>query len=103
MDEIEPLPEVQSDYRIAALTHMATLKAIDQYMADSEDPRLAWTVCSTVFDLTSTRGLSMGEIAGQIGVSPQTLSRATAEFKRLANVDSAGSIQAIPRRTANTI
>jgi len=44
--EIEPLPEVQSDYRIAALTHMATLKAIDLFMSTASDPRLAWTTVS---------------------------------------------------------
>jgi hypothetical protein len=41
IDEIEPLPEVQSDYRIAAQTHMATLKAIDAFMTESENPRIS--------------------------------------------------------------
>jgi hypothetical protein len=50
------------------------------------------TVCAAVFDLTSTRDLNMGEIAGQIGVSPQTLSRSKAKFLEMAGLDSAGSI-----------
>lgn len=76
---------------------------IDTFMMDSEDPRLVWITVAITFHLTSIRGLSVTEIAGQMGVSAATVSRATAEFKRLANLDPAGSIQAIPRRTANTI
>jgi hypothetical protein len=41
IDTIEPLPEVQSDYRTAAKTHMATLKAIDFWMSNASNPRLA--------------------------------------------------------------
>jgi hypothetical protein len=91
----EPLPDVQSDYRTAAQTHIATLKAIDVFMATASNPRLAWITVALTFDLTSVRGLSLTEIAGEMGVSPQTLSRSTAKFQELAGLDPAtGSIQA---------
>ena len=58
--------------------------------ANASDPRLAWTAIALTFSLTLDRGLSVTEIAGQMGVSPLTLSRATARFREMAGLDSAG-------------
>ena len=54
--------------REAALDCLRTLLAIDAYMADSENPRLSWVTVALTFDLTSIRGLSLTEIASQLGV-----------------------------------
>ena len=96
IDTIEPLPEVQSDYRTAAKTYMATLKVIDTYITDSENPRLAWIVIALTFDLTSVRGWTEVQIANHLGVSPSALRCATAKLREMVGIDSAGSIRAIP-------
>jgi hypothetical protein len=71
IDELEPLLDDPDPYQAASLDHLRVLLAIDAYMMDSENPRLAWITVAITFDLTSTRGLSVTEIAGQMGVSPQ--------------------------------
>ena len=98
IDEIEPLPDVQSDYRTAAQTYMATLKTIDVFMSTASNPRLAWITVALTFDLTSIRGLRVTEIAGQMGVSPSALRCSTARFREMAGLDSAGSVQVIRAR-----
>jgi hypothetical protein len=70
---------------------MARLRTIDVFMSTSSNPRLVWITIAITFDLTSNRGLSVAEIAGQMGISPQTLSRATAEFKKMAGLESGGA------------
>jgi hypothetical protein len=60
-------------------------------MSTSSDPRLAWITIAITFDLTSTRGLSLTGIAAQMGVSPQTLSRSTAEFREMTGLDQAAT------------
>jgi hypothetical protein len=95
IDTIEPLPEVQSDYRTAAKTHMATLEAIDFWMSNAANPRLAWITVALTFDLTSVRGWTEVQIANHLGVSPSTLSRATARFREMAGLDHAGGLKSI--------
>ena len=99
IDEIEPREDTISPYREAALSHLRTLLAIDEFMTVSENPRAAWITVAITFDLTSTRGLSVTEIAGQMGVSPSTLRcDATARFREMAGLDRAGAIWAIATR-----
>ena len=74
------------------------LLAVDDFMATSSDPRLAWITVAITFDLTSIRGMSESEIAGQMDISPQTLSRSTAKFRQAVGLDSAGSVRAIQTR-----
>ncbi len=88
-------------YRDAALSHLRTLLAIDEFMTNAEKSAIrvdGWTVCSIVFDLTSVRDLSLAEIANQLGVSAATMSRATARFREMAGLDAAGSVRAIRTR-----
>jgi hypothetical protein len=98
VDILEPLPDEQTEYRRAALAHLRVLLRIDECMSNSESPRLAWITVAITFDLTSIRDLTETEIANQLGVSPATLRCATAKFREMVGLDSAGSIQAIPTR-----
>jgi hypothetical protein len=79
------------------------LLPIDAFMTDSENPRLAWITVALTFDLASVRGWTEVQITNQLGVSASTVRRSTARFREMAGLDSAGSIQAIPIRPANTI
>ena len=60
LDEIEPLPDMASDYRAAALQRLETLKLIDFWLTTSPDARLAWVVVALTLNLTSTRGWTFG-------------------------------------------
>jgi hypothetical protein len=56
---------------------------IDVFLVNSSDPRLAWTVVSMAFNLTSTRGWTAAAVAEAIGVSESTLARSKARFEKL--------------------
>jgi hypothetical protein len=84
-----------SVYRIAiptqepALQLLGILTAVDSFMSQERDPRLAWVAISCTLELTSTSKLTEAEIARQIGVSEHRLHRAMNKFMRLANLDPA--------------
>jgi hypothetical protein len=89
----EPLPDVEDDYRTAALTHMTTLKKIDFWLSTVSDVRLAWIVAAHTLNLTSTRGWTLAAIAKAIGVSESKLTRSKAKFVKLIGIDAGGGIQ----------
>jgi hypothetical protein len=93
--EIEPLDVGASPYRQAALDHLQTILAVDEFMAAATDARLAWVGISIALRLTSVRRLAVPEIAEQLGVTEAAVSRATAKFARLAGLDSGGGLQSI--------
>jgi hypothetical protein len=87
IDSIEPLFDDPTPYRTAAIACLRILGSVDRFMAQSADPRLAWVAVSCTLELTSTSKLTEAEIARQIGVSEQSVRRATAKFVKLANFD----------------
>jgi hypothetical protein len=52
--------------------------AVDEYVTAAEDARLAVVAVSVTLQWPSTRGLSIGNIAGQLGCSPSAVTRACA-------------------------
>ena len=87
IDILEPLPDVDNPYREKALCCMALLKAVDDFMTASQDPRLAWVGISTTLNLESTRGLAPAELARQMGCSTRALSNSRARFRKLSGLD----------------
>jgi hypothetical protein len=87
IDILEPLPDARDPYRAAALDHLRVLLAIDAFMTDSENPRLAWITVAITFNLTSVRQLSVSGIANQLGVSAATLRCSMAKFLEMAGLD----------------
>src|SRR5260221_14523881 len=84
-----------SVYRIAiptqdaALQLLGILTAVESFMSQERDPRLAWVAISCTLELTSTSKLTETEIARQIGVSEQSVRRTMNKFMRLANLEPA--------------
>ena len=76
------------------------LSLLDEYLMDGvRSARIALEHFELSLDRRrKTRGWTEVQIANQFGTSAAEVGRATAEFKRLPHLDSAGSIQAIPRR-----
>ena len=56
--------------------------AIDRFIEAAEDARLAVVAVALVLGWPSTRGLTVPEIAEQLGVSTSTITRACARFRR---------------------
>ena len=92
-----------SVYRIAiptqdaALQLLGILTAVDAFMSQERDPRLAWVAISCTLKLTSTNKLTEAEIARQIGVSELRVRRAMNKFTKIANLDPAGGLRSLGR------
>ena len=87
----EPLPDPVNDYREAAIYHLQLMFAVDEFLIAAQDARLAVAV---VLGWPSARGLTLGDIAGQLGCSLSTLTRSIARFKTLAGLGvSAGGVR----------
>jgi hypothetical protein len=90
----EPLPEPVNGYRAAALHHMQLMYAVDEFLTAAEDSRLAVVAVAVAFNWPSARGLTLGNIADQLGCSLSTLTRSIARFKAIAGLGvSAGGIR----------
>jgi hypothetical protein len=86
----EPLPDVANGYRVAAQFFLARMFAVDEFITESIDARLAVVSVAIVLQWPSIRGLSIVDIAGQLGCTPLALTRSIARFKTLAGLGSAG-------------
>jgi hypothetical protein len=86
VDVLEPLPEPVNPYRQAALTHFRVLLAVDAFMTESEDPRLAWISIAVTANLHSVHGRSPGEICSEMGVAEEDLERSVVQFRALAGI-----------------
>jgi AraC-like DNA-binding protein len=94
IDSIEPLPDIPNPYRQAAIYHMRLMYVVDDFVTAAEDSRLAIVAVAVVFGWPSARGLSIANIADQLGCSPSTLTRSIARFKAMAGLGaSAGDIR----------
>ena len=104
IDSIEPFTDEPNSYRQAALYHLQIMLAVDEFITSAEDARLAVVAVAVVLGWPSARGLSVGNIADQLGCSLSTLTRSIARFKTMAGLDSAAAPSArcrvIERRQA---
>jgi hypothetical protein len=88
-DDFEPLPDIPNPYREAAIYHLQIMLACDEFVTGAQDARLAVVSVAVVLGWPSTRDLTLGNIADQLGCSLSTLSRSITQFKTLAGLDSA--------------
>jgi hypothetical protein len=85
-DDFEPLPDAPNHYRAAALYHLRIMLAVDEFITAAEDARFAVIVVAVTLQLPSVRGLSIGDIAGQLECSPATITRACTRFREMAGL-----------------
>ena len=95
IDSIEPISYEPNSYRAAALYHLQLMFCIDAFITAAPDARVAVCRVSVVLGWPSTRGLTVPEIAEQLGVSASTITRACARFKTLVGLNSAGGVRFI--------
>jgi hypothetical protein len=91
----EPLAEKPNDYRKASLHFCRIMFCVDEFTTTASDARLGVIVVAIVLKWPSVRGLTVTEIAEQIGCSPLTLTRSISRFKTMAGLDSNGAMQGI--------
>jgi hypothetical protein len=82
----EPLAEPVNGYRQAAIYHLRLMYACDEFLAAASHARLAVIVVAVVLGWPSTRGLTVPEIAKQLGISTSTITRACARFREMAGL-----------------
>lgn len=95
VDDMEPLTADAKPYREASLSCLRVLIAVDAFMHSSRDPRLAWCVVSKTLELHSLAGISVRELAHQLGVAVSTVVRALARFREMAGLDAGEGCQLI--------
>jgi hypothetical protein len=66
---------------------LAVLKSIDDFMAESSDPRLAWVTVSRSLKLHTLEGMADAEICRQMGVSERVLNNSAARFQTMIAFD----------------
>jgi hypothetical protein len=93
VDSLEPLPDAPNPYREAALYHLQIMLAFDEFVTRATDARLAVVSVAVALGWPSTRGLSIGNIAGQLGCTTTALTRSIAKFREMAGLNSAGGIR----------
>jgi hypothetical protein len=91
-DDLEPLDDAASPYREAAIGCLKVLQAMDDFLTTADDKRAGCIAVAIVLKLTSVRGLTVANIADQLGCSPTTINRYTARFARMV---SDGGLQSI--------
>jgi hypothetical protein len=95
IDSIEPLSDEPNPYRQAALHHLELMYAVDRFTEAAPDARVAVVAVAVVLGWPSARGLSVGNIADQLGCTPATLTRSIARFKTMAGLGPAGGVRFI--------
>jgi hypothetical protein len=86
---MEPVEVVPNDYREASLVFLRVLLTIDTHMSRIRDARLGWVSVSVALGLTSTRGKTLTQLATEMGITKQALSRPTAKLLRMTGLDPA--------------
>jgi len=100
VDELEPLPANSSEYREAAVRLMRVLYCLDTFVSSSRDARLAHIQVSIALGLYSTRGRTETDIAEELGITKQALSRGVAKFLRMSGLSPAFGLKTPEARRA---
>ena len=88
-DALESAQYTVDEYREASLVFLRVLLMIDTHMSRIRDARLGWVSVSVALGLTSTRGKTLTQLAAEIGITKQPLSKPTAKLLRVTGLDPA--------------
>jgi hypothetical protein len=86
-------PDTPNAYRQAALYHLQLMFAVDEFVTAAPDARAAVVAVAVVLGWPSARGLSISNIAAQLGCTPAALTRSVARFKTMAGLGSGGGVR----------
>lgn len=74
------------------------LGCMDVYMNKRWDAERGWIEISIALGLASTKGRSVTEIAGEMGVTKQAISKGSTTFLRMAGIEPAFGLKSIEAR-----
>ena len=96
-DDLEPVDLEPNGYRAISLDFLKVMFSVDEFVTAAPDARAAVVAVGIVLRWPSVRGLSVGNIAGQLGVSATTITRACDRFREMAGfgVSVAGGVRFI--------
>jgi hypothetical protein len=98
VDELEPLSVNPSDYREASLHFLRVAYCWDTFVSGARDARLASIQVSIALGLYSTRGRTVTDIAEELGITKQALSRGVAKFLRMSRLEPAFGLKSSEAR-----
>jgi hypothetical protein len=100
VDELEPLQVNPSDYREASLHFLRVAYCWDTFVSCARDARLAHIQVAIALGLYSTRGRTLSDIADELGITKQALSRGVAKFLRMSRLEPAFGLKSTEARIA---
>jgi hypothetical protein len=98
VDFLEPLPDNRSEYREVSLRFLHVAYCWDTFVSGSRDARLASIQVSIALGLYSTRGRTVTDIAEELGITKQALSRGVAKFLRMSRLEPAFGLKSTEAR-----
>jgi hypothetical protein len=98
VDSLEPLPANPSDYREASLRFLHVAYCWDTFVSSARDARLAHIQISIALGLHSTRGRTLSDVAAELGITKQALSRGVAKFLRMSRLEPAFGLKSTEAR-----
>lgn len=98
VDLMEPEPAISNEFRECALLFLGILEKVDSRMSTCRDARKTWIAFSISVGLHSTAGRTLTDIAQEMGITKQALSRDVALFGRLTGMEPAFGLKSIQAR-----
>ncbi len=98
VDLLEPETFEPNAFREAAIRMIVVLEAADTFVSGARDARLAWIQVSIALGLHSTLGKSETEIAAEMGITKQAISRGTVTFLRITGLSPAFGLKTTAAR-----
>lgn len=98
IDALEPLGIEANPYREAGIRFIVVMECAFTFIHGSRDARLAAVQVSIALGLASTRGKSETQIAGEMGLTKQALSRGVARFLRMSGLSPAFGLKSTAAR-----
>jgi hypothetical protein len=85
VDDLEPETAQPGAFRQTCISFLKVLFEIDSKMASAKDARLAWVQISIALNLLSTRDKTEAQIAHELGVNRQALSRGIKKILQMSS------------------
>jgi hypothetical protein len=82
-----------------SMVFLRVLLMIDTHMSRIRDARLGWVSVSVALGLTSTRGKTLTQLAAEMGITKQPLSKPTAKLLRVTGLDPAFGLKSPEMRS----
>jgi hypothetical protein len=98
VDVLEPEPDFPNAYREAGIRHLRVSICWAEFVLSARNVRLATIQVSIALDLPPTQGKTLTQIANELGVTKQAISRGVTRFLRIARLEPPPGLKSINAR-----